>query len=127
MSILSYILKRTLQAIPLLIMVSIISFVIIKLSPVDPLAELRMNPSITAQTLEAEKQRLGLDLPVYQQYFKWAWSFLHGDLGISTSGEPVINRMMERVPNTLLLAFTTIFMSWMVGICLLYTSPSPRD
>ena len=116
MSILSYILKRTLQAIPLLIMVSIISFVIIKLSPVDPLAELRMNPSITAQTLEAEKQRLGLDLPVYQQYFKWAWSFLHGDLGISTSGEPVINRMMERVPNTLLLAFTTIFMSWMVGI-----------
>jgi peptide/nickel transport system permease protein len=116
MNIFLYIIKRTLRAIPLLIIVSIISFIIIKISPVDPLAELRMNPSITAQTLEAEKVRLGLDLPIYQQYFKWAGSFLRGDLGISTSGEPVLNRMLERIPNTLLLAFTTIFMSWIVGI-----------
>ena len=70
MSLPVYILKRILQAIPLLIIVSIMSFIIIKLSPVDPLAELKLNPAISPQVLQAEKQRLGLDLPVYKQYFQ---------------------------------------------------------
>lgn len=116
MNILAYTIKRTLHAIPLLILVSIISFSIIKLSPIDPLAELKLNPNITPQTLAIEKQRLGLDLPVYQQYLHWGWNFMHGNLGISTSGEPVMNRLMERIPNTLLLSFTTIFATWLVGI-----------
>ncbi|MEI8378401.1 MAG: ABC transporter permease [bacterium] len=116
MNIIAYSLKRTIEAIPLLILVSIISFTIIKLSPVDPLAELKLNPNITAQTLELEKQRLGLDLPFYQQYIHWGWNFTKGNLGVSTSGEPVINRLAERIPNTLLLSFTTIFMTWLVGL-----------
>lgn len=116
MNIIAYSLKRTIEAIPLLILVSIISFTIIKLSPVDPLAELKLNPNITAQTLILEKQRLGLDLPVYQQYIHWGWNFCKGNLGVSTSGEPVINRLAERIPNTLLLSFTTIFMTWLVGL-----------
>ena len=44
-----YIIKRILQTIPLLIMVSLISFFIIRLSPVDPLAELKLNPSVLRQ------------------------------------------------------------------------------
>ena len=52
MKISGYILKRILQTIPLLIFVSIISFFIIRLSPVDPLGELRLNPSISQETLE---------------------------------------------------------------------------
>ena len=67
MSMPIYILKRILQAIPLLIIVSIMSFIIIKLSPIDPLAELKLNPAISPQVLQSEKQRLGLDLPVYRQ------------------------------------------------------------
>ena len=63
MDILKYILKRILQTIPLLIIVSLISFFIIRLSPVDPLAELRLNPSVSQETLERETQRLGLDKP----------------------------------------------------------------
>lgn len=116
MNIFAYAIKRTIHAIPLLILVSIISFSVIKLSPIDPLAELKLNPNITPQTLIIEKQRLGLDLPVYQQYFRWGWNFMQGNLGISTSGEPVINRLMERIPNTLLLSFTTILATWIVGI-----------
>ena len=60
MQILIYILKRILQSIPLLIIVSVISFFIIRLSPVDPLAELRLNPSVSQETLEKETKRLGL-------------------------------------------------------------------
>lgn len=116
MNIWAYILKRIIQSIPLLIMVSLISFFIIKLSPIDPLAELKLNPAITPQTLEIERARLGLDLPLWQQYFNWAFNFVQGKLGISTSGEFVVNRLLERVPNTILLSFFTIIMTWLVGL-----------
>ena len=54
MNLFKYILKRILQVIPLLILVSLISFFIIRLSPVDPLAELKLNPSISKETLQKE-------------------------------------------------------------------------
>lgn len=116
MSIPVYILKRILQAIPLLFIVSLISFMIIRLSPVDPLAELKLNPAITPQTLQAEKERLGLDLPVHRQYIRWMSNALKGDLGISTSGEKVSVRLMERIPNTLLLTTCTILLTWLIAL-----------
>ncbi len=116
MSIPVYILKRILQAIPLLVIVSIISFLVIKLSPVDPLAELKMNPAISAETLQAEKQRLGLDLPIHEQYIRWAGNFIRGDLGVSTSGELVADRLMERIPNTILLTSVVILITWLIAI-----------
>lgn len=116
MSIGAYILKRILQTLPLLLLISIMSFIIIKLSPVDPLAELKMNPAISAQTLQAEKERLGLNLPLHAQYFKWLSSTLKGDLGVSTSGEKVSDRLMERIPNTLLLTLTVIIITWLIAV-----------
>ena len=85
MQILLYILKRILQTIPLLIIVSIVSFFIIRLSPVDPLAELRLNPSVSKETLQRETERLGLDKPIIVQYGKWAKSFIKGDLGVTSN------------------------------------------
>ena len=60
MEMFRYIFKRILQTIPLLIIVSLISFFIIRLSPVDPLAELRLNPSISEETLNKEIKRLNI-------------------------------------------------------------------
>lgn len=116
MDILRFILKRILQTIPLLILVSLISFFIIRLSPVDPLAELRLNPSISQETLEKEKIRLGLDKPIIVQYGLWAKSFVKGDLGVTSNGEQVSVKLKERIPNTLLLTVIVIFLSWIVGI-----------
>ena len=65
---LRFIIKRILQTIPLLIIVSMISFFIIRLAPIDPLAELRLNPSISQETLDKEVHRLKLDKPIYIQY-----------------------------------------------------------
>lgn len=113
---LKYILKRVLQVIPLLIMVSLISFFIIRLSPVDPLAELRLNPSISQETLEKETKRLRLDKPIAVQYLYWAKSFVKGDLGYTSAGEKVSVKLKERIPNTLLLTAIVIFMTWIVGI-----------
>lgn len=116
MQILKYILKRILQTIPLLIIVSLVSFFIIRLSPVDPLAELKLNPSISKETLQYETQRLGLDKPIYIQYAKWAKGFVQGDLGYCSTGEKVADKLKERIPNTLLLTTLVIFLTWITGI-----------
>ena len=116
MNLLGYIVKRFFQTIPLLFLVSIISFFLIRLAPVDPLAELKLNPSITQETLNYETQRLGLDKPVIVQYGLWLKSFVKGDLGYCTTGEKVADKLMERIPNTLLLTGFVIFFTWMVGI-----------
>lgn len=116
MEFFKYITKRILQVIPLLIIVSIISFFIIRLSPVDPLAELRLNPSISQETLDKEVKRLNLDKPIYVQYISWAKSFIKWDLGYTSTGEKVSVKLKERIPNTLLLTVVVIFMTWAAGI-----------
>ena len=116
METLKYILKRIIQTIPLRIIVSLISFFIIRLSPVDPLAELKLNPSVSPATVEKEKQRLGLDKPIIIQYGKWAYSFVRGDLGVTSTGEKVSQKLKERIPNTLLLTSIVIFLTWIVGV-----------
>ena len=116
MDIIKYILKRILQTIPLLIIVSIVSFALIRLSPVDPLAELRLIPSISQETLDRERERLGLDKNIAVQYGLWAKSFIKGDLGITSNGESVAQKLKERIPNTLLLTTIVIFLTWLVGV-----------
>ena len=116
MEFVKYITKRILQTIPLLIIVSLISFFIIRLSPIDPLAELRINPSISQETLNKEIKRLNLDKPIGVQYLSWAGSFIKGDLGYTSAGEKFSVKLKERIPNTLLLTLVVILMTWSVGI-----------
>ena len=116
MNIFGYVIKRIIQTIPLLFLVSIMSFFLIRLAPVDPLAELKLNPSITQETLDYEVQRLGLDKPIIVQYGLWLKSFVKGDLGYCTTGEKVSDKLMERIPNTLLLTSIVILLTWLVGI-----------
>ena len=116
MNILTYIVKRLLQTIPLLLLVSLISFFLIRLSPVDPLAELKLNPAISQETLNSEVKRLGLDKPIIVQYGLWLKSFVKGDFGVCTTGEKVSTKLKERIPNTLLLTTFVIFFTWMVGL-----------
>ena len=111
-----FITKRLLQTIPLLIIVSLISFFIIRLSPIDPLAELRLNPSISQETLDKEIKRLNLDKPIGVQYLSWAKSFIKGDLGYTSAGEKVSTKLKERIPNTLLLTSLVILLTWLVGL-----------
>ena len=116
MDFLRLIVKRILQVIPLLIVVSFISFFIIRLAPIDPLAELRLNPAISEETLKKEITRLNLDKPIIIQYLSWGKSFIKGDFGYTSTGERVSVKLKERIPNTLLLTFIVIFLTWSVGI-----------
>ena len=116
MNVLTYIIKRLIQTIPLLFIVTLISFFLIRLSPVDPLAELKLNPAISQETLTQETKRLGLDKPIGVQYGLWLKSILRGDFGVCTTGEKVSTKLKERIPNTLLLTVFVILFTWMVGI-----------
>ena len=111
-----YILKRILGAVPILFIVSLISFFLIRLSPVDPLAQLKLNPAISQETIESETKRLGLDKPVAVQYFLWAKNFVKGDLGYCTDNTKVSTKIKGRILNTLLLSICVIFFSWIIAI-----------
>lgn len=116
MSIPVYILKRVLQAIPLLFIISVMSFTMLKLAPIDPLAYLRANPAISAQAIKAEEERLGLNKPPVVQYFIWLSNLATGDLGVSTSGGSVFLLLMQRAGNTLLLSILVIFFTWLIAL-----------
>ncbi len=111
-----YILKRIASSIPILFIVSLISFFLIRLSPVDPLAQLRLNPAISQETINSEVKRLGLDKPIGVQYILWAKNFIKGDMGYCTDNTKVSTKLKGRILNTLLLSVCVIFFSWIIAI-----------
>jgi peptide/nickel transport system permease protein len=116
MSIPVYILKRLLQAIPLLFIISVMSFTMLKMAPIDPLAHLKANPAISYAAIESEKKRLGLDKPPVVQYGIWLRNLVSGDLGVSVSGGSVFTLLMQRAGNTLLLNILATICTWALAI-----------
>ncbi len=109
--------RRTLQAIPLLIAISMIMYGIIYNMPGGPLAPYLQNPHITPADIVRLKHNLGMDQPVPIQYLKWLQHVLTGDLGYSTSNsEPVFQALFERLGATLELMGTALFVAIVVGV-----------
>ncbi len=103
---LKYLLKRILLAIPTLIAISMVIYLVLSLAPGDPLGELANSPSITPQVRENIRRALGLDQPIYIRYIKWAAAFLTGNMGYSfVNPLPVSELIWQRLPATL----------WVVG------------
>jgi peptide/nickel transport system permease protein len=80
--------------------------------PIDPLAALRTNPQMSASAIKKEEARLGLQKPLYEQYWRWLTHVLRFDLGQSFNGEEVFWLLQERVGNTLLLNLCVLLVSW---------------
>jgi peptide/nickel transport system permease protein len=112
-----YIGRRVLQAIPLLIGVSVIGFGLMHLAPGGPLAVYTLNPTITAQDIERIKIIFGLDQPVHVQYFKWAAGMFTGNWGYTFfGGRPVLGVIIERLPATMLLMGTALSIAILLGM-----------
>jgi len=112
-----YVVRRLLQAVPLLLAISVAAFAIIKAQPGGPLAAYEGNPDFT----EADRLRLehafGLDQPLPLQYLNWLGSFLRLDWGYSfASHQPVLMLIGERLPNTLYLMGTVFVVVLLVAI-----------
>ncbi|MGA8575653.1 MAG: ABC transporter permease [Candidatus Cybelea sp.] len=113
----TYVMRRTLQSIPLLLAISVILYGILYNMPGGPLAPYLQNPHITPADIARLKHNLGMDQPVPIQYLKWLGHVLVGDFGYSTSNsEPVFQALIERFPATLELMGASLTIAILIGI-----------
>jgi peptide/nickel transport system permease protein len=112
-----FIVRRFLNLIPLLLGISLLSFIAIQLSPGDFLAEVRENPVISQQTVDEMRHNFGLDQPLYVQYGKWLWRIVQLDFGYSFAFQvPVMWLIGSRLANTLILNIAALTIAWLVAI-----------
>src|SRR4030088_1934134 len=101
-----YVARRAIEAIPLLLLVSIILFAIIQMTG-DPLAAYTVDSTLTAEDIARLRHFYGLDQPLPIQYLRWLGDVLTGNWGTSfVSNLPVIALIAQRLPNPLLLVVT---------------------
>lgn len=122
-----YIIRRLLLAVLVLVGVSIITFVIARLVPSDPVA-LYVGPRAKLETREAARVKLGLDRPLYQQYLRYMGEVFRGDFGISVrSHRPIIDDLKVFLPATLELVFVSMIITVLIGIPLGVVSAARKD
>jgi len=114
----TYIVRRFLQAIPIMFLLSVFLFGVVRLMPGGPLAQAERNPTVTKEQLAAMRARLGLDQPLPVQYVKWIKAFVfEGDWGYSIKfRRPVADMISERLPATLLLFGVGFFITLVIAI-----------
>ncbi len=115
-----YIIRRLIQMIPLLFVISVLSFLVMHLAPGDATA-FYLDPSKAGGDIAAEmarlRQQLGLDDPLYLQYAKWLGNTVRGNWGYSlVSHKSVQGEIGERLPNTLLLGSAALLMALVVSV-----------
>src|SRR5699024_8015897 len=127
MSMLSYTLRRLLSMIPLLILVSVVVFALAKLMPGDPFGG-EIDPNNTnVEYIEEMREKNGYKQPVSVRYLRWVTDVVHGDIGKSTTfRRPVLDRIIERWPNTIFLAVTALMITLLLSVILaVYAGRNP--
>lgn len=112
-----YALRRLLNAIPILLGITIISFAIIHMAPGSPLSSFLEDPTIKAVDKENMIKAFGLDQPLYLQYWDWLSGMVRGDFGTSfLKSDPVSVLIWERLPTTLLLTVSSFVLAMAIAI-----------
>jgi len=112
-----YIIRRVIQALPLLLVISFVVFTLMNLIPGGPLAAYENNPNITPEDLERLKKELGLDAPIHERYLTWLTAVLRGDWGVSQiTRRPALVEITEKLPNTLYLSLIAFFIALLISI-----------
>ena len=115
---LKFIGKKLLLMIPMLLLISMIVFFGLQFTGIDPI-NFMVSPetlAANAENIEALRDSLGLNDPLYIQYFRWLGDCLHGDLGYSFKGAPISEQIAVRLPYTLELAGYALVLSTIIGI-----------
>jgi peptide/nickel transport system permease protein len=115
-----YIIRRLLALIPTLFIASIIAFSVVRIIPGDVLDLMLSENAHASGTVEDRQQlerALGLDRPMYVQYFEWIGGAVRGDLGRSLwRNTPVLEQILQRLPVTLEIAVLALFFALLIGI-----------
>ncbi|MFK7754682.1 MAG: ABC transporter permease [Sedimentitalea sp.] len=113
---LGYIVQRTFAAVPVMGFVALFVFLLLRLTPGDP-AAIIAGDTATPEQLAAIRESLGLNDPLFVQFFSWIGDLLRGDFGTSIlSGKPVIELIQARMEPTISLALTTIVLSVIIAV-----------
>ena len=112
----TFLLRRILQAVPVLVGVSAISFLLIYYLPADP-ARIYAGPSATVATVDRIRHQLGLDQPLWVQYTTYLTRALQGDLGFSYRKQIAVTELiLSRLPYTLALILSGIIVELLIGL-----------
>ncbi len=118
MSLKSYVITRALLTIPMILLLVTIVFLIVRVLPGDP-ALLHFGKGINPEALQQVRHALGLDVPIYVQYYNYIVGLFHGNLGIAFSNEqPVAPQIVSAFPATLELTVSSMFVAVVVGLLL---------
>ncbi|UGV27328.1 ABC transporter permease [Rhodopseudomonas boonkerdii] len=113
---LGYLIRRILAAIPVMGVVALFVFLLLRLTPGDP-AAIIAGDNATPEQLERIRTSLGLNEPLYTQFFSWVWRLLHGDFGTSLiSNVPVLQMVNQRIEPSLSVALSVMLVSICVAI-----------
>jgi peptide/nickel transport system permease protein len=113
----SYIVRRLIRAIVLLVGVSALCFLFTEMAPGSFFDEMRVNPQISPETIAGLRAQYGLDQPLAVRYGRWMKSALHADLGYSIAyNTPVAPLLWARAKNTLLLTITAMILTWIISV-----------
>ena len=113
----TYAIRRVLQTIPILFIISVLLFIMVRSAPGGPLTAARRNPNISKEQIEAIEEKLGLNDPLPVQYGRWLGDMFKGDMGESIKfRRPVSEMINERIPNTLLLVGVSFLVTLLIAI-----------
>lgn len=114
----TFVIRRILLVIPVMLGVSIAAFLMSHLVPGDPVSVM-LGETATAEDVERLREELGFNDPIYVQYLRYMGGVVQGDLGTSIrSGQPVLDEIVERLPSTAALTLSAVVLAAMVGITL---------
>ncbi|KKX55590.1 ABC transporter permease [Brevibacillus borstelensis] len=112
----SYLIKRIISLIPILVGISILVFTILHLVPGDP-ASIMLGTEATPEAVAVLRAEMGLDKPLISQYLHWAGGLLQGDFGVSVhTGEEILPQILKRFLITLQLTIMAVVIGWTLAI-----------
>lgn len=112
-----FLIRRLINMIPLIIGITFLSFLVMSLVPGNFLSTLKLNPRISPQVIKQMEAQFGLDQPLLIRYFKWLWSVLHLNLGISLAYRVSVTSLITtRAVNTIILSACAMLFAWVVAI-----------
>jgi peptide/nickel transport system permease protein len=112
-----YLLRRVLIAVPSLLGISVVLFMVLALAPGDPFAELASNPNVPPEVGAALRAKFGLDDPIALRYLHWLGAMLHGDWGFSFVSRIDVNALiLQRLPATLLVIGSSQILALLIAL-----------
>jgi peptide/nickel transport system permease protein len=112
-----YVARRVVEAVPLLLGISLLAFFLLQAIPGDPTVAYYGQASVTDEDRQRIREELGLDRPLVVQYFAWLRQFVQGDWGVSyVASRPVLDMILERLPATLTLMGAALTLSVLLAI-----------